>query len=82
MSALLKKQPRPGALRCVWPDDYESSLKLGARIMRYELTEHEWAAIKLTLPNKLCGTPGVTTVYTQRHFLRPSIWSSLARSAG
>ncbi len=29
--------------------------KLGARIMRYELTDHEWAAIKLMLPNKPRG---------------------------
>jgi len=31
--------------------------KLGARIMRCELTDHEWAAIKLMLPNKPRGVP-------------------------
>ena len=31
--------------------------KLGARIMRYELTDHEWAAIKSMLPNKPRGVP-------------------------
>ncbi len=27
--------------------------------MRYELTDHEWAAIKPMLPNKPCGVPRV-----------------------
>ena len=29
------------------------------RIMRYELTDHEWAAIKPMLPNKPRGVPRV-----------------------
>jgi len=33
--------------------------KLGARIMRYELTDREWAAIKPMLPNKPRGVPRV-----------------------
>jgi transposase len=33
--------------------------KPGARIMRYELTDHEWAAIKPMLPNKPRGVPRV-----------------------
>jgi transposase len=33
--------------------------KSGLRIMRYELTDYEWAAIKPMLPNKPRGVPGV-----------------------
>jgi Putative transposase of IS4/5 family (DUF4096) len=33
--------------------------KMGARIMRYELADHEWAAIKPMLPNKPRGVPRV-----------------------
>jgi putative transposase of IS4/5 family DUF4096 len=33
--------------------------KLEPRIMRYELTEYEWAAIKPFLPNKPRGVPRV-----------------------
>jgi transposase len=33
--------------------------KLGARIMRYELADHEWIAIKPMLPNKPRGVPRV-----------------------
>ena len=29
------------------------------RIMRYELTDHEWSAIKPMLPNKVRGAPRV-----------------------
>jgi hypothetical protein len=31
--------------------------KLGARIMRYELADYEWVAIKPMLPNKPRGVP-------------------------
>ena len=31
--------------------------KLGARIMRYELADYEWTAIKPMLPNKPRGIP-------------------------
>ena len=34
--------------------------KLGARIMRYELADHEWTAIKPMLPNKPRGVPRVS----------------------
>lgn len=34
-------------------------LKLELRIMRYELTDHEWTAIKPFLPNKPRGVPRV-----------------------
>ena len=33
--------------------------KLGARIRRYELADHEWVAIKPMLPNKPRGVPRV-----------------------
>ena len=33
--------------------------ELGARIMRYELADHEWIAIKPMLPNKPRGVPRV-----------------------
>ncbi|MGX1424557.1 transposase [Bradyrhizobium elkanii] len=33
--------------------------ELGARIMRYELADHEWTAIKPMLPNKPRGVPRV-----------------------
>src|SRR5207237_6385236 len=33
--------------------------KLGARIMRYELADHEWVAIKPMPPNKPRGVPRV-----------------------
>jgi transposase len=33
--------------------------KLGARIMRYQLADHEWVAIKPMLPNKPRGVPRV-----------------------
>src|SRR5918994_2125403 len=37
----------------------DSSQKRGARIMRYELTDHEWTAIRPMLPNKPRGIPRV-----------------------
>jgi hypothetical protein len=33
--------------------------KLELRIMRYELTDHEWAAIRPMLPNRPRGIPRV-----------------------
>jgi len=33
--------------------------ELGARIMRYELADYEWTAIKPMLPNKPRGVPRV-----------------------
>ena len=35
------------------------TLDLGARIMRYELADYEWSAIKPMLPNKPRGVPRV-----------------------
>jgi len=47
----------PGALRLAGRRD--SNSELGARIMRYELADHEWTAIKPMLPNKPRGVPRV-----------------------
>jgi transposase len=51
--------------------------------MRYELTDHEWATIKLFLPNKPRGVPRVN----DRRVLNGIFWvlrsgAPLARSAG
>jgi transposase len=35
------------------------AFKLELRIMRYELTDYEWAAIRMMLPNKPRGVPRV-----------------------
>ena len=52
-------QPGPARKRCVWPDPCDSSFQTGARIMRYELADDEWIAIKPMLPNKPRGVPRV-----------------------
>jgi hypothetical protein len=39
--------------------DVIQASKPGLRIMRYELTNHEWASIKPMLPNKPRGVPRV-----------------------
>jgi len=44
---------------CVWPDACDSNSQTGARIMRYELADYEWAAIRPMLPNKPRGVPRV-----------------------
>ena len=44
---------------CVWPDAHDSTRIFGARIMRYELADCEWVAIKPMLPNKPRGVPRV-----------------------
>src|SRR4029077_15927463 len=44
--------------------------KARARIMRYELTDHEWAAIKPMLPNKPRGVPRVDN----RRVLKGIFW--------
>jgi transposase len=60
MSApVLKRAPGPGQGCCFRPHPRESNSRVGARIMRYELTDYEWTAIKPTLPNKPRGIPGV-----------------------
>jgi hypothetical protein len=45
--------------RCVWPDAHDSNSQTEGRIMRYELADYEWAAIKPMLPNKPRGVPRV-----------------------
>jgi len=52
-------QPGPARKHCVWPDPCDSSFQTGARIMRYELADYEWIAIKPMLPNKPRGVPRV-----------------------
>jgi hypothetical protein len=50
----MRKTDRRGRYHC------DSSSQTGElRIMRYELTDHEWAAIKPMLPNKPCGVARV-----------------------
>src|SRR6516165_8548767 len=50
--------------------------KLGGRIMRYELSDHEWTAIKPMLPNKPRGVPrGKRPPRPQWHLLGPTIWA-------
>jgi hypothetical protein len=44
--------------------------KPGPRIMRYELNNYEWAAIKPFLPNKPRGVPRVN----DRHVLNGIFW--------
>lgn len=44
--------------------------KLGARIMRYVLADHEWTAIKPMLPNKPRGVPRVN----DRRVINGSFW--------
>jgi hypothetical protein len=44
--------------------------KLELRIMRHELTDHEWAAIKVMLPNKPRGIPRVN----DRRVLNGMFW--------
>jgi hypothetical protein len=46
------------ALEVVGPDVIQAP-KREPRIMRYELSDHEWAVIKPMLPNKPRGVPRV-----------------------
>jgi hypothetical protein len=51
--------------------------------MRYELTDHEWAAIKPMLPNKPRGVPRVNDRRVLNGiFLGLAIWGTMARPAG
>jgi len=56
--------------------------KLEPRIVRYELSDYEWVAIKPMLPNKPRGVPRVN----DRRVLNGIFWvlrsSAVARSAG
>jgi transposase len=47
--------------------------------MRYELTHHEWAAIKLMLPNEARGVPRATIGMSSMALLGVAIQSTLAR---
>jgi hypothetical protein len=51
--------------------------------MRYELTDHEWAAIKAMLPYKAarCST-GERPSCPQWYLLGLAIWGAMARPAG
>jgi transposase len=50
--------------------------------MRYELTDHEWAAIKPMLPNKPHGVPRVNDRRVLNgHLLGLTVWRTVARSA-
>jgi hypothetical protein len=52
-------------------------------IMRYELTDPEWAAIKPMLPNKPRGVPsGERPARPQWHLLGLAIRSAMARPSG
>jgi hypothetical protein len=51
--------------------------------MRYELHDHEWAAIKPMLPNKPRGVPRVNDRRVLNGiFLGSTIWRTVARPAG
>src|SRR5215470_18072207 len=52
-------EPGPGRAYCVRPERRDSNSMTGARIMRYELADYEWTAIKPILPNKPRGVPRV-----------------------
>src|SRR5438445_10117423 len=54
-----KRRTRTGQERCVRTDPRDSNSQTGARIMRYELADYEWLAIKPMLPNKPRGVPRV-----------------------
>jgi hypothetical protein len=50
--------------------------------MRYELTDHQWAAIKPMLPNEPRGVPRVNDRRApERHLLGPTVRRTVARSA-
>jgi transposase len=48
--------------------------------MSYELTDHEWTAIRPMLPNKPRGVPRERPPCPERHLLGLAIWSAVARS--
>ena len=52
--------------------------KLEPRIMRYELTDYEWAAIKPFLPNKPRGVPRVNDRRVLRHLMGLAVRCAMA----
>jgi hypothetical protein len=56
--------------------------KLELRIMRYELSHHEWDVINPMLPNKPVAFPVLTTARPKRHLLDLGLGRPLARPAG
>jgi transposase len=74
MSASARKRRTEGRARSVafGRTPVIQTPKLGARIMRYELADHEWAAIKPMLPNKPRGVPRVN----DRRVLNGIFWVS------
>jgi hypothetical protein len=65
-----KRRTGPGQERCVWPEARDSN-SWGDRIMRYELADYEWLAIKPMLPNKPRGvSSGKRPSCPQWHRLR------------
>jgi transposase len=54
-----KRRTEAGQKRCAWTDPHDSNSQTGGRIMRYELADYEWLAIKPMLPNKPRGVPRV-----------------------
>ena len=50
--------------------------------MRYELTDHEWTAIRPTLPNKPRGVPRMNNRRSSMAALGRAVRCAMARSAG
>ena len=46
--------------------------------MRYELTDHEWAVIRIMLPNMPRGVPRGRPACPKRHLLGVAIWRTVA----
>jgi hypothetical protein len=74
-----KRRTGPGQEGCVWPTPVIQTPKLGARIMRYELADYEWVAIKPMLPKQAAWRPsGERPTCPEWHFLGLAIRSTLA----
>jgi len=52
-------EPVPDQEHCVRAEVRDSKSQIGYRIMRYELADYEWTAIRPMLPNKPRGVPRV-----------------------
>ena len=72
--------------RLSWVDgaarDVIEAPKLESWIVRYELSDFEWAAIKPFLPNKSRGVRRVISAGAQWHLLGSAFRRTMARSAG